>query len=306
MIYQCVRFFYSYAYTKLNKRSYEFLDVVGPDEYHERVNNNAYTNKMIERSAEILLSALTKVKSNYPEYYKEFTEKNDIEWIEDFKNNLYVPSPDENGIIEQFDGYMGLEDITLENIKKRVIDPNEYWGCGQGIATTTRILKQADVIMMLNVFRKEYSKEILEANWNFYEPYTEHGSSLSACAYAIVAANIGNTEWAYKYFMKTATVDLTGNSRQYLGTLYIGGTHPAANGGSWNTAIFGFAGVSYDDDVIDISPHLPEKWKSMSFKLAWKGTELSVNIKGTDVKIKAISVKKNINITVYGKKYHLE
>lgn len=306
LIYQCVRFFYSYAYTKLNKRSYEFLDVVGPDEYHERVNNNAYTNKMIERSAEILLSALTKVKLNYPEYYKEFTKKNDIEWIEDFKNNLYVPSPDENGIIEQFDGYKGLEDITLENIKKRVIDPNEYWGCGQGIATTTRILKQADVIMMLNVFRKEYSKEILEANWNFYEPYTEHGSSLSACAYAIVAANIGNTEWAYKYFMKTATVDLTGNSRQYLGTLYIGGTHPAANGGSWNTAIFGFAGVSYDDDVIDISPHLPEKWESMSFKLAWKGTELSVNIKGTDVKIKAISVKKNINITVYGKKYHLE
>ena len=91
-----------------------------------------------------------------------------------------------------------------------------------------------------------------------------------------------------------------------MGTLYIGGTHPAANGGSWNTAIFGFAGVSYDDDVIDISPHLPEKWKSMSFKLAWKGTELSVNIKGTDVKIKAISVKKNINITVYGKKYDLE
>ena len=100
-----------------------------------------------------------------------------------FKNNLYVPSPDENGIIEQFDGYMGLEDITLENIKKRVIDPNEYWGCGQGIATTMRILRQANVIMMLNVFRKEYSKEILEANWNFYEPYTEHGSSLSACAY---------------------------------------------------------------------------------------------------------------------------
>ena len=34
------------------------------------------------------------------------------------------------------------------------------------------------------------SKEIKRANWEFYEPYTEHGSSLSACAYGIVAAGM--------------------------------------------------------------------------------------------------------------------
>lgn len=305
MIYECVRFFYCYAYTKPFRKRYELLDVVGPDEYHERVNNNAYTNKIAKRAVDILISALEKAKSKYPEFYRQFEESHSLDWIKDFGEALYVPAPDRNGIIEQFDGYFKLEDIDLNGIKKRVIDPNEYWGCGQGIAATTRVIKQADVLMMLNVFRREYSKEVLEANWRFYEPYTEGGSSLSACAYAIVAANIGNIEWAYKYFMKTATVDLTGDTRQYLGTLYIGGTHPAANGGSWSTAIFGFAGVSYDDDTIDISPHLPRKWKSLSFKLLWKGKKLNVHIENGGVSVKCDG-SVSAWLTVNGKKYNSE
>ena len=162
-------------------------------------------------------------------------------------------------------------------------------------------LKQADVVMMLNVFRNEYSTEIKKANWEFYEPYTEHGSSLSACAYAIVAAEIGNIDWAYKYFMKTASVDLTGDTKQYVGSLYIGGTHPAANGGAWNTAIFGFAGISFTDDVLDISPNLPKNWKAMSFKLCWQGESLDIKIQGRNVAVKGIE---NTRITVNGKKYN--
>ena len=43
--------------------------------------------------------------------------------------------------------------------------------------------------------------------------------------------------------MKTATIDLTGESNNIVGTLYIGGTHPAANGGAWMSAVLGFAGA---------------------------------------------------------------
>lgn len=110
-------------------------------------------------------------------------------------------------------------------------------------------------------------------------------------------------DWAYKYFMKTATVDLTGDTKQYVGDLYIGGTHPAANGGSWNTAVFGFGGVSYTNDSIDISPNLPEKWKSLSFKLLWKGVRLNVSIFSDGVKITADKPTDNINVTVNKKEY---
>lgn len=216
-----------------------------------------------------------------------------------------MPQPDEKGLIEQFDGYMKMEDIYPQELKKRELKENEYWGC-HGLASTTRVLKQADVIMMLNVFRNEYSREVKQSNWDFYEPYTEHGSSLSACAYAIVAAEIGYTDWAYKYFMKTATVDLTGNTKQYLGSLYIGGTHPAANGGSWNTAVFGFGGVSHEDDTIDISPRLPKHWNKLQFKLLWKGVRLSVTVTNNGVTIISDGNTDSINVTVNKQKYEFK
>ena len=246
MMYQCLFFFYDYAVYKPLKNRYELHSVVGPDEYHERVNNNAFTNKMVKYAVDALVSALDYAKNNMPQLYEEFLLKNDISWVDEFAQKLYIPQPNENEVIEQFDGYFKLEDIGLPEIRSRELIPHEYWGGGNGLATTTRIIKQADVVMMLNIFRSEYSKSVKKAKWEFYEPYTEHGSSLSACAYGIVATEIGMADWAYKYFMKTATVDLTGDTKQYVGDLYIGGTHPAANGGSWNTAVFGFGGVSYE------------------------------------------------------------
>jgi trehalose/maltose hydrolase-like predicted phosphorylase len=258
---------------------------------------------MVSYVAEVFAKALAYAKENAPEFYEEFALAHDISMFDDFSKKLYVPQPNEDNVIEQFDGYFKLEDISLPELKKRIIIPNEYLGGTNGLATTTRILKQADVLMMLNVFRSQYSDEIKKANWEYYEPYTEHGSSLSACAYGIVAAGIGMPDWAYKYFMKTATVDLTGDTKQYLGNLYIGGTHPAANGGSWNTAVFGFGGVSYTDDAIDISPSLPAHWTKLSFKLLWRGVRLTVSITHTGVSIVANKSTDDIVVTVNKKKY---
>ena len=297
LMYQCMWFFYTYSAFKPHKNRYEILDAIGPDEYHERVNNNAFTNVMVKHAADIFILAIDKVRNNNSEYFNKFDKE--LSWAYDFAEKLYVPQPNGNGIIEQFDGYFKLEDVTPEILKTRELKKNEYWG-GHGLASTTMTLKQADVVMMLNVFRNEYSKEVKKANWEFYEPYTEHGSSLSACAYAIVAAEIGNIEWAYKYFMKTASVDLTGDTKQYVGSLYIGGTHPAANGGAWNTAIFGFAGVSFTNDTLDISPRLPKDWDSLSFKLNWKGDKLDIKITANKVEIKGITTSK---VTVYGEEY---
>jgi trehalose/maltose hydrolase-like predicted phosphorylase len=38
-----------------------------------------------------------------------------------------------------------------------MVHPNEYLGAGQGLAVPTKIIKQADVVMMLNLFRTRFS-----------------------------------------------------------------------------------------------------------------------------------------------------
>lgn len=282
-IWECAHFFYSYAYYNSMKERFELIDVTGPDEYHERVNNNAFTNYMVKHSLGIALQTLKLLQNQHAEFYKifmdKFLSKPSVKDIQNMYDSLYIPQPDEDtGIIEQFDRYFQLEDVSLADVKSRVINKNEYWGGGSGIATTTQIIKQADIVLMMHLFKEDFSQEIKQANWEYYEPRTEHGSSLSPCVYALVASDIGSPDWAYPYFLRTATIDLTGDSKQYVGDLYIGGTHPAANGGAWMAVVLGFAGVHYDGEYVHIRPALPTHWNSLKFSTIIRGEAFHITI----------------------------
>jgi nigerose phosphorylase len=174
-------------------------------------------------------------------------------------------------------------------VKKRKLHPDEYLGAAQGVAVPTRVIKQADVVMMLNLFREDYSPEEKTANWEYYEPRTEHGSSLSACAYAMVAADIGKTDWAYKYFLRTAKLDLEAKYKVYVGTIFMGGSHPAANGGAWMASVFGFCGLRADAEKVTISPRLYKKWKAVHFRLRYKNDRFSLTVSGSSVSVTAFS-----------------
>jgi len=291
VILECARFYYSYAYFKKDKNHYEILDVTGPDEYHERVNNNPYTNRMVKYTIDVALKTMDLLRNKYEKEYKNIVSRidyhDDIEKIKDLQQNIYIPRPlQENGIIEQFDTYLTLEDISLKELKARIIKPNEYLGGPNGLATTTQIIKQADTVLLLNQFKEEYSYEVKKANWEYYEPRTEHGSSLSSCMHAMLAAHLGRITSAYKYFMKMATIDLTGDYKQYVGTLYIGGTHLAANGGTWLAALFGFAGLELSNDTPLVRPKLPKKWKRMKFNIQVKGKKFTIEITKNKVEVK--------------------
>ena len=181
---------------------------------------------------------------------------------------LFVPGPDENNLIEQFDRYFKLEDASLEEVRSRLLDEREYWGGANGVASHTQINKQADVVAMLSIFANEYSTEVIRKNWEYYMPRTEHGSSLSACMFATAACHIGKPDEAYPMFMKSATADLTRGGKLWAGLLFIGGTHPAASGGAWKVAVQGFSGISVKNgEIIKRKPYLPQNWKSISYKM---------------------------------------
>ena len=292
VIMECARFYYSYAYFESDKGRYEILDVVGPDEYHERVNNNAFTSMVAKETFTIANAAVDYLRRNHPKALRTLVKKigiaKELPGFREAECLLYVPAPDaRTGVIEQFDGYLKLRESTVEELKARMVHPNEYLGAGQGLAVPTQIIKQADVVMMLNLFKTRYSAEIKKANWEYYEPRTEHGSSLSACAYAMVAAEFGNLDSAYDYFLKTAKIDLEAKYKVYVGTIFMGGSHPAANGGAWMTAVLGFGGVQMDEKRIVINPRLCGKWKGLQFNLAYKGDGFRICITRTSVTLTA-------------------
>jgi nigerose phosphorylase len=290
VILECARFYVSYAYFKKDKGRYEILDVIGPDEYHERVNNNAFTNMVVRETFAIANAVVDYLKRHHPDDFRRLVEKIGIEaelatFVEGTEL-LFVPGPDaRTGVIEQFDGYSRLRDASVSELKAKKLHPNEYLGAGQGLAVETKVIKQADVVMMLNLFKARFSTDVKKANWEYYEPFTEHGSSLSACAYAMVATEFGDLEFAYHYFLKTAKIDLEAKYKMHVGNVFTGGSHPAANGGAWMTAVFGFAGLHADETRVAINPRLFAKWRSLRFRLAYKGDLFHIRITKSAVAI---------------------
>ena len=112
-----------------------------------------------------------------------------------------------------------------------------------------QVLKQADVVMLLNLFPYMFSKEVVKKNVLFYEERTIHDSSLSYCAHAQACAAIGETELSWEFFKKCMVIDLDDNPNDTTD-----GIHAASLGGIWSCVIFGFAGISFSDGRLNVSP----------------------------------------------------
>lgn len=264
VIVECAKMYRSLLLRRADSQVYEIHDVVGPDEYHERVNNNVYTNRM----AKFVFETAAKVAK----------DEKLCAVFRDSAENIKINKPDENGLIEQFDGYFKLEDASVDDVRSRLLDKREYWGGAYGVASGTQVIKQADVVAMLSIFNKDYEVDIMQKNLDYYEPRTEHGSSLSACMYSLLSCQVGNCEYAYPLFLKSAEADLRTGGKEWAGLIYIGGTHPASEGGAWIVAVEGFAGIDISDGKLVCNPKLPKQWKGMRFKLMYKGELYKVNI----------------------------
>ena len=91
--------------------------------------------------------------------------------------------------------------------------------------------------------------------------------------HGLVAARLGDTEMALRFFRQTAAIDLADTH-----AATDGGVHIAALGGIWMLAVFGFAGLSLRNDGIAIDPQLPAGWHSLTFRVQWRGRSLRISI----------------------------
>jgi len=282
--FEVARFLVSHAYFKKDKHRYEFIRLLGPDEYHENVDNNAFTNYQAHFALEKALAFYERLQEDTPNELEALLERldlseEDIENWRDMVDLLYLPQPDPDTLlIEQFDGYFDREDIRPDALRERLIHPEEYWGWPNGIAVETQVLKQADVLQLF-ALHDLFPPDVMRANYDYYEPRTEHGSSLSPSVHALIASKVGYAEQAYDYFMNAATIDLYNASTKVMsGGTFLGGIHTAACGAIWQMMVEGFAGFSIDEDGISFAPALPIQWDGLSFKLVVRGNLLSVRL----------------------------
>ncbi|MGQ9852568.1 MAG: hypothetical protein ACUVTG_04115 [Candidatus Oleimicrobiaceae bacterium] len=153
------------------------------------------------------------------------TEEKVRGWTE-IANRIYIPYDSRSGLIEQFQGYLSLEDVELDGLEPRTCSVWDLLGPER--TRRLQIIKQPDVLMLFCLLLEEFPPEALRINWDYYEPRTDHrfGSSLGPAVHAILACRVGDVDRAYEHFLRAALVDL-----QDLRGNTSDGIHAASCGG---------------------------------------------------------------------------
>ncbi|MCC5603216.1 beta-phosphoglucomutase [Nostoc favosum] len=265
------------------RQRYEIRGVIGVDEYHEFVHNNAFTNRMAQWHLEKAIAVYDWLVQKFPERATELEQKLKLtpqerfscgdamrtHWQDIIAKILFLHDP-LTELIEQFEGFFQLEDINLADYQGR----DRSMQAILGIEKTNKyqVIKQPDILMLLYLMRESadfpYNEKALQTNWDYYAPRTDisYGSSLGPAVHAILASDLGKSTEAYEVFMQALMVDLEDNRGNTSD-----GIHGATAGGVWQAVIFGFGGIQLTENGPVANSHLPDGWTRLKFKLHWQG-----------------------------------
>ena len=250
--------------------------VIGPDEYHEQIDDNAFTNVMARWNIRRALEVAALLRERWPDRWARLASRLGLDDTElkqwrTVAETMAAGFDPKTGLFEQFAGYFSLEEVDLAGYAGRSVPMDVV--LGRERTRRSQVIKQADVVALLALLPDEFVHETASENFRYYEPRCGHGSSLSRAMHGLVAARLGYLEMALRYFRQTAAIDLADTH-----VAIAGGVHIAALGGIWLMAVFGFAGISLRSEGIGVDPQLPTGWRSLGFSVQWRSRRLRIRI----------------------------
>ncbi|MFP4364187.1 MAG: glycoside hydrolase family 65 protein [Spirochaetia bacterium] len=282
---------------------YEINGVIGPDEYGENINNNGYTNFLVRWQLRKAADTVNYLKSANPELWDRvsakirYNEEESSLWASHADKLVFTIDP-ETKIISQYDGFSMQPEIDVTPFRGEVNSILKRYGWEEVVHS--QVVKQADVVMLLYLMEKEFSREIRENNYNYYESRTVHDSSLSPAMHAIVSSRLGKTDQAYDYFQSSLEIDF-GKKMNSSNS----GIHAASLGGNWQAVVNGFAGVRVSEaGALSVNPHLPQQWNSLEFTMTFREFLLQVKISTTRMNIIRIDTIPDVLVLYSGGDEH--
>jgi trehalose/maltose hydrolase-like predicted phosphorylase len=237
--------------------------VMGPDEYHEQVDDDAYTNVMarwnLRRAADATGNGSV-----------DDQERSHWRQLADAIVDGYDPA---TGIYEQFAGFNALEPLVIADlVARRPVSADMLLGHTR--VRAAQIVKQPDVLMAHYLIPEQLVDGSLRPNLDFYDPRTAHGSSLSLGVHAALMARAGHLEHALELLRLTTRIDLDG-----IGGEAEEGVHLAAMGSVWRAIALGFAGLRPGRDALELDPVLPPGWESLRLSVTFRGSRIRLCVR---------------------------
>lgn len=239
------------------------LGVMGPDEYTPISSNNTYTNRLV--SLALTLAAEVETDELLRGRFAQIARSLPILRRAD-------------GLVLQCEEFERLAGMDFETLWR---DRNQPLAAqvSQERLYRSKVLKQADVLLLMALFPHEFSDDDVRRAWNYYLPFTTHDSSLSPGVHALIAIRLGLMDQAVRFFEQSCATDLDDGAEE--------GIHIAAAGINWQIAVLGFGGLhtAMTADVLTLTPRLPPGWRRLAFPVHWKGQSVWVDMDPAQVRI---------------------
>ena len=283
VIVEVARFWASRVHLSTRKDKYMIHGVTGPNEYDNNVNNNWYTNYIAKWCLEYAVENIEKLKSeNIEAIIRNNVDDEDINKWSKIAQNMYLPYDEDLDIIVQHDDFLDKEFIKVKDLPKENLPLNQKWSWDKILRSC--YIKQADVLQGIYYFGDKFTKEQKKKNFDFYEPYTVHESSLSPSIYSVIASEIDNLEKAYELYSRTARLDLDNYNNDTEDGLHI-----TSMSGAWLAIVQGFAGMRTYNGKLSFSPKLPKGWIGYSFNINYRENNIRISVTQDNIKIENLS-----------------
>ncbi len=242
--------------------------VTGPDEYSAIADNNIYTNLMARQN----LVAAADAAKRHPDRARELgvDAEESASW-RDAAEAMFIPYDEALGVHPQAEGFTRHQVWDFAHTS-----PDQYpmlLHFPYFDLYRKQVVKQADLVLAMYLCGSAFTAEQKARNFDYYEPLTVRDSSLSACAQAVMAAEVGHLGLAFDYLGEAALMDLhdlENNTRD--------GVHIASLAGTWIALVGGFGGVRHWDGTVSFAPRLPEGLTRLAFTLLIRGRRLRVEV----------------------------
>lgn len=228
---ETARFWVSrYTYHKESGKA-DLLFCKGPDEYCGITNNNLFTNVMVQHNLDLAIKAASDLKERHPELYMRLgITKEEIDHMAELRKAIKWPHDPINGHLTQDETFHLLEPVDISILKPD--DGASYHHVCFDRLQRYKVIKQADVILIMTRFPYLFTKEEKHTAWHDFEPLCLHDSTLSFASHALFAFQNGLNEEGFEYLRKALLLDL----RDIMGNTGHEGLHLACMGEAWQAA----------------------------------------------------------------------
>lgn len=205
----------------------------GPDEYCGITTNNLFTNVMVQHNLRLAMKAASDLKQDNTKTYNRLgISDSEIKAWSRLEKDIPWPRDPESGHLTTDDTFHLLEKVDISKLKPD--DSASYHTTCFDRLQRYKVVKQADVILLMTRLPELFSKKERLTAWNDFEPLCLHDSTLSFASHALFAVQNGITDKAMYYFSKALFLDIY----DVMNNTGKEGLHMAGMGEIWNAAYF--------------------------------------------------------------------